>query len=345
MAIRANAPVYRSEVSRLGSIVDFRKYLQSVQKPANSAKAPTAPAQPAKPAPKAPAQTAATYTVGGSDTLWGIARKQLGDGNRWKEIYELNKDVIQNPNVIVPGMKLKMPVGANSNAQPAQPAQPATKNYTVRSGDSLSRIAEITLGNANRWREIYDLNKDVIGGNPNLISAGMTLKLPGSANTSAPAKPSGINTNRDSFYLQQPNGWTCGPTSLTMALAAWGVRSSNNNTINEMVRLTGTTSDVGVPGNASVLSNAARKVGMQAQFVSDGSPASVRAALQRGHGVVLNGSLGSGGHFIYVAGIASDGRFIICDPYRSSLTRMNDSELNHFANAYSNPRGFAEIWK
>jgi nucleoid-associated protein YgaU len=53
-----------------------------------------------------------------------------------------------------------------------------TKTYTVDSGDNLSAIAQQELGDANRWREIYDLNKDVIGKNPDLIQPGMELKLP-----------------------------------------------------------------------------------------------------------------------------------------------------------------------
>ncbi len=53
-----------------------------------------------------------------------------------------------------------------------------TKTYTVDSGDNLSAIAKQELGDANRWREIYELNKDVIGDNPDLIQPGMELKLP-----------------------------------------------------------------------------------------------------------------------------------------------------------------------
>ena len=53
-----------------------------------------------------------------------------------------------------------------------------TKTYTVDSGDNLSAIAKQELGDTNRWREIYELNKDVIGDNPDLIQPGMELKLP-----------------------------------------------------------------------------------------------------------------------------------------------------------------------
>jgi len=39
-------------------------------------------------------------------------------------------------------------------------------------------IARDQLGAASRWPEIYELNKDVIGSNPNLIQIGMVLTLP-----------------------------------------------------------------------------------------------------------------------------------------------------------------------
>ncbi|HEY9898791.1 MAG TPA: LysM peptidoglycan-binding domain-containing protein [Pantanalinema sp.] len=320
--------------------------------PAKPKEAPEPPAPAKKPAAPAPS-AGPTHTVGGDETLWGIAQKRLGDGNRWREIYDLNKAVIgSNPNVIHGGQVLTLPGGASKPAAPP-PVTPAPKpatggTYTVGSGDTLSGIAQRTLGNGDRWGEIYALNMDQIA-NPNVIQAGMVLKLPGGAASNPAPRPaaSGRNTNRGAIYIQQPNGWSCAPTSLTMAMAAFGVRPANNATINEAIRLTGANADVGLPGNASLVASAARRVGLQAQFVSDSSAGSVRAALNRGHGVVLNGSIsGQGGHFIYVAGIQSDGRFIICDPWRPNITSWSDAELNHFATGYSvNPRGFAEIWK
>ena len=35
-----------------------------------------------------------SYTIKKGDTLWAIAGKKLGKGSRWKEIYTLNKDII-----------------------------------------------------------------------------------------------------------------------------------------------------------------------------------------------------------------------------------------------------------
>lgn len=46
------------------------------------------------------------YTVEERDTLSEIGRKH---GISWKEIYEANKDVIKDPDMIQPGWKLKIP--------------------------------------------------------------------------------------------------------------------------------------------------------------------------------------------------------------------------------------------
>lgn len=49
------------------------------------------------------------YTVRDGDCLWNIARRYLGDGSRWPEIHELNRDKISNPNQIAAGLVLSMP--------------------------------------------------------------------------------------------------------------------------------------------------------------------------------------------------------------------------------------------
>jgi nucleoid-associated protein YgaU len=52
------------------------------------------------------------------------------------------------------------------------------KTYTVKAGDSLSKIALKYYGKTDYWRKIYDKNKKLIGNNPNKISAGMKLVMP-----------------------------------------------------------------------------------------------------------------------------------------------------------------------
>ena len=59
-------------------------------------------------------------------------------------------------------------------------AQPATRTYTVRSGDTLSVIAENFYHNSGRWTWIYAANKAKIL-NPNSIYVGEKLTIPYSA--------------------------------------------------------------------------------------------------------------------------------------------------------------------
>lgn len=52
-----------------------------------------------------------TYTVVKGDTLSKIAKAKYGDISKWKKIYEANKKTIgKNPDVIVAGQKLVIPV-------------------------------------------------------------------------------------------------------------------------------------------------------------------------------------------------------------------------------------------
>ena len=50
-----------------------------------------------------------TYTVVKGDCLWTIAARELGSGYRWSEIYEANKSIIRNPNMIFVGQELILP--------------------------------------------------------------------------------------------------------------------------------------------------------------------------------------------------------------------------------------------
>lgn len=51
------------------------------------------------------------------------------------------------------------------------------QTYTVKSGDSLSKIAKHLYGDANSWHRIYDANRDKIK-NPDLIHPGQVLTIP-----------------------------------------------------------------------------------------------------------------------------------------------------------------------
>ena len=48
------------------------------------------------------------YEIQKGDSLWKIAQKFYGDGNKWKKIYEDNKEVIKDPDLIYPGQKIRI---------------------------------------------------------------------------------------------------------------------------------------------------------------------------------------------------------------------------------------------
>lgn len=51
-------------------------------------------------------EPAKTYQVKNGDTLWNIAKKELGAGNKYQDIAKLNN--LSNPNLIYPGQILKL---------------------------------------------------------------------------------------------------------------------------------------------------------------------------------------------------------------------------------------------
>lgn len=65
---------------------------------------------------------------------------------------------------------------ASGNSSTAPPAA-SGQTYTVKSGDSLSKIAKHVYGDANAWHRIYEANRDKIK-NPDLIHPGQVLTIP-----------------------------------------------------------------------------------------------------------------------------------------------------------------------
>jgi nucleoid-associated protein YgaU len=49
------------------------------------------------------------YVVAEGDSLWKIAQRHYGDGERWRRIYEANRDLIKDPDRIYPGQQLRIP--------------------------------------------------------------------------------------------------------------------------------------------------------------------------------------------------------------------------------------------
>lgn len=144
----------------------------------------------------APDSGARTYKVKPGDTLGTIAQHELGSTKRWTEIAALNSSI--KPERLNVGMLLNLPAGAPSSEPQKLVKQGAVAtlevskasgahSYSVRSGDSLSKIAAAQLGDANRFAEIQALNP---GLNPAKLSVGQSLRMPEEAKApSAVSKP------------------------------------------------------------------------------------------------------------------------------------------------------------
>lgn len=79
-----------------------------------------------------------------------------------------------NPKEPLPDFSSVQSGGSSTAPSSAPPGQ----TYTVKKGDSLSKIAKRVYGDAQQWRKIYEANRDLIE-NPDLIHPGQVLKLPG----------------------------------------------------------------------------------------------------------------------------------------------------------------------
>lgn len=72
-----------------------------------------------------------SYTVVKGDCLWNIAKKYLGNGARYTEIYELNKDIIKTPYLIYSGQVLKMPTDTLNTPIKTTPKKTSTPKVTA----------------------------------------------------------------------------------------------------------------------------------------------------------------------------------------------------------------------
>ncbi len=81
------------------------------------------------------------------DSLPKLAKRLLGDESRWPEIFELNKDQILNPEVILPGMVLRLPSGpkpANPPAAPPIAPAPPRPDRPAEPSEDASALRNVT---------------------------------------------------------------------------------------------------------------------------------------------------------------------------------------------------------
>lgn len=116
-------------------------------------------------APEQQAQTEAQATETVEGTFGGTAATQQAT------------PVYESP-IRHPGLQAKTPKTKAESALPNKPQNTAGDQilkYTVKAGQTLADVAKDMLGDAKRWKELYECNKDRIGPDPNQIRKGMVL--------------------------------------------------------------------------------------------------------------------------------------------------------------------------
>lgn len=108
------------------------------------------------------------YTIQSGDTLMKIAFEKYGNVYRWREIYNSNRDLIKDYNLIYVGDILTIHgvqyLVLEKNGQP----------YLIRKGDTLKSISQKLYGTPDKWRELLNNNAQLIR-NPRGIYAGFTI--------------------------------------------------------------------------------------------------------------------------------------------------------------------------
>jgi nucleoid-associated protein YgaU len=126
------------------------------------------------------------HVIAERDSLWALAMQYYDDGSLWPKIKAANPGLdeaklIIGREIMIPSRDEVAAPPARATERPAPPpsgrpeARPHT--YVIEQGDTLIGIARNILGNGNRWREIWDLNKEAIP-NPDVLPIGAELKLP-----------------------------------------------------------------------------------------------------------------------------------------------------------------------
>jgi LysM repeat protein len=102
--------------------------------------------------------------------IQGVAPSEQAKNKVWDQIKLVNPNWAQ---------EITADISVDPNAKPAQAQSNGgqQQTYTVKAGDSLSKISKDVYGNANQYMKIFEANRDVLS-DPNKISPGQTLKIP-----------------------------------------------------------------------------------------------------------------------------------------------------------------------
>jgi nucleoid-associated protein YgaU len=150
-------------------------------------------------------QNTGVYYVEPGDSFWKISQKLYGTGGYFKALQAHNRDRFPNPADLDIGDEIATPTADELRAKysglcpkqrTAQPGTPQvravstlaarpSRPYVVEEGDTLYDIAKYELGDARRWPEIFQLNRDALSVDIDYLRPGTKILLPVEANQPA----------------------------------------------------------------------------------------------------------------------------------------------------------------
>jgi nucleoid-associated protein YgaU len=96
-------------MAAFNGLVETENTINTIRVAAAPIAPPPGPRPPAEAAPAPPAGAETIHVVVAGDTLGAIARKYYGKASQYMRIFEANKDILKNPDVIKVGQKLRIP--------------------------------------------------------------------------------------------------------------------------------------------------------------------------------------------------------------------------------------------
>jgi nucleoid-associated protein YgaU len=167
-----------------------------------------------------PAGDGVAYQVKKGDTLMKIAFEQYGDLYRWKEIYEANRENIQDPNHVPPGTQLTL------NGSGMVQVERNGERYMIKHGETLGMISSTVYGTPRKWKKLWENNRQLIK-DPNKIYAGFYLYYQPEGRLTHDANPADPSTS-EAPVVESPDASKTNPRA-TVPVAQTGAPAANMN--------------------------------------------------------------------------------------------------------------------
>lgn len=144
------------------------------------------PASPAQPQPQAPATPAEPSAQEVANLLLQRIQAQNVQIDNLKVHYNGDTDTVTlsgNAKTQADRERARLAVGNVQYVETVvddinvQTAEPESRFYTVKSGDTLSKIAKEMYGNANEYNKIFEANRPMLS-DPDKIYVGQVLRIP-----------------------------------------------------------------------------------------------------------------------------------------------------------------------